>query len=72
MCSEILKNIFFIMKLRLYSRKWFGTKPKAVVNRAVSRKFHTILEARIEQLKKKNIKKRKLNKMMWGVREYNA
>ena len=42
------------------------------VNKAVSRKFHTVSKAKIEQLKKKTIKKRSLNKMMWGVRAYNA
>ena len=40
-------------------------------SKAVSRKFHSVSEAKISQLKQVQMKKRSEYKMMWAVRAYN-
>ena len=52
-------------------RKTSLKRRRVGMNKSVSRKFHSISEAKIMELKKVQMKKRSETKMMWAMRALN-
>ena len=76
--TELLLNMFLTLLIRilnfyyrLNSRKVGWKRSRVGTAKTVSRKFHSVSEAQVMQLKKVQLKKRTEYKMMWGVRAYN-
>ena len=67
---KVIKGFLFYV-FSLHSRKWFGKQGRGGLKASVSRKFHTISEEKIMQLKTEQMKKRSENKMLWAVRAFN-